>query len=54
MQDLLNVNRKMRERGFKTNDINERLHPAMHEFKMGRYERAMDYAHSSIFTGVVI
>lgn len=54
MQELLDVSRKMRERGFCTNTINDRLDPALKCYKRGRYERAKDYAHSPIFTCIAI
>lgn len=54
MQDLLNVNRKMRDLGFRRDSINDRLRPAFIEYKRGRYERAKDYAHSPLFTCIAI
>lgn len=55
MQDLLNVSRKMREvHGFSVESINDRLRPALLEYKRGRYDKAMDYAHSQIFTCIAI
>ena len=54
MQELLNVNRKMRDLGFRRDSINDRLRPAFIEYKRGRYERVKDYAHSPIFTCIAI
>lgn len=55
MQDLLNVSRKMREEhGFSVESINDRLRPALLEYKRGRYDSARDYAHSQIFTCIAI
>lgn len=54
MQELLDVNRKMRERGFCRESINDRLDPALNCYKRGRYERAKEYAHSPIFTCIAI
>lgn len=54
MQVLLNVSKKMRERGLKPNDIDSRLKPALLSYKRGRYEQAKDYAKASIFTCIAI
>ena len=54
MQVLLDSCKQMRKKGISPESINDRLKPALIEYKRGRYDKAKDYAHAPIFTCIAI